>query len=1322
MLWYLNIKIEVRGFGFMNSLTAQIRANLLNVGEATSKGANEEEMCDIQAFLGVTTQQLPSDDQDFFYKRWAPGTCDWILSQPDFVDWFRDDSATSSILWLTAGPANGKSTLASFIVNWLLDQQCLCQYYYFRFSDQSKRSLGTMLRALAVQIYRDISPFRTRLKELSNFSSKLEVTDTRTLWQKLFVSILYTIPINKPMFWVIDGLDECESSRALLDCFSSLPLSMAGIRIIITSRFTSALSTKFSHLAATTPMKRIALDNNSKDFAIYAHKELDPMPWPTALRQQVVDQVLERAQGSFLWVYFALKEVVKCHTPGAIQEVLNDIPTGMENLYHSIEADMLKSIRQADLPLAKSILRWATCSRFPLTLSQLEEALLPEFSELLDSRHTVTSLCGQFVVIDSQDRVTMLHQTARDYLLRSSGSNLGLGASDSQIYLLGRCLSALMQSNGPSVIGAQHDSAGSDTDIKFRTYALSSWSHHLKASPAASDAVFDGIVQFFSNQSVLDWINALASSKQIKSMVHTSKAVTHFVQKRRRIDAAKMPLLHRLKDLDWLETWATDLIRIVGKFGSILMEEPASIYRLIPPFCPQDSAIYRVAGIDSSSLGLSVTGLSNMSWDDRLAKLLVGQDAQALKIRCATKLFAVATSKLTIILWDAQSLEVARTLKHNEHITAMSFSEKEDLFASYGFLTTVLWNTATGQRLFTIDNPVGARALVMRFYQVDAALIIGCNDRRIRRLSLTKLEEGWQTLNFHDSRDELVVHGSYQNSPCCMEFSIDTSMVAIGYRGAPLSVWQLEPARMVSQCLKNGYNQKTSKAWMNVDRVQWHPTTGEVLGIYGDGSVFKWHPFRNEHQQIHTVASEFHCSPEGTMLVTSDSQGNVKLYDYSSFSLVYQLSCDNPITALCIGPDCQRIYDLRGSTCNIWEPNAMVRLSDSELSGSDTNSEYDGSVITKGPSEAWAEQVEMITALTLEPGSSMLAIGDEAGQVNRVDPDTKHCVELWTSGSFMTIENLTYSNSGRYLASSDLGGKVIVHKMGSDADIPSRGKKPAQHKVLDKGYGEFTGSIDQLLFDSGESRLLISGRNGTRMWSIDTASDTSLHLPPDIRVACKYITNPLDETQLLAFDFGGVSIYKWDDLSLIRRLQFEDISITLTESHNNQAQDADVTQKQAQGELLKIILSRDRKYIVLAFSRPMEWAPHATHSGLRPKYIRVIRTSSFEPRDSKTNSFENEVALTQVSIPEYVAARMEMPLAVLDRDRLVFIDNKYWICTWQMNSNLQPEAALRKHFFLPRDWIGTEELKLCTLNAEGNLLYPRHGQIAVVQSNLAIMS
>jgi hypothetical protein len=40
---------------------------------------------------------------------------------------------------------------------------------------------------------------------------------------------------------------------------------------------------------------------------------------------------------------------------------------------------------------------------------------------------------------------------------------------------------------------------------------------------------------------------------------------------------------------------------------------------------------------------------------------------------------------------------------------------------------------------------------------------------------------------------------------------------------------------------------------------------------------------------------------------------------------------------------------------------------------------------------------------------------------------------------------------------------------------------------------------------------------------------------------------------------------------------------------------------------------------------------------------------------------------------------------------------------------------LKQHFFLPGDWIGPNCVALCTVMADGTVLCPRNGEVAIVK-------
>jgi hypothetical protein len=86
-------------------------------------------------------------------------------------------------------------------------------------------------------------------------------------------------------------------------------------------------------------------------------------------------------------------------------------------------------------------------------------------------------------------------------------------------------------------------------------------------------------------------------------------------------------------------------------------------------------------------------------------------------------------------------------------------------------------------------------------------------------------------------------------------------------------------------------------------------------------------------------------------------------------------------------------------------------------------------------------------------------------------------------------------------------------------------------------------------------------------------------------------------------------------------------------------------------------------------------------------------------------------------IPERIENVMERPLGVLGKDKLVFIDQSLWVCTWRLVDK-EEESELERHLFIPRDWVTTESLKLCSLTEDGTLFCPRLGEVAVIRTRL----
>ncbi len=283
-----------------------------------------------------------------------------------------------TILWLNAPPASGKSILSSSIVEHLA-KESLCAFYFFRFGDQVKRSASTCLRTIIFQLAKQIPRFRAELQEIRSNSKTLEKTDAKTVWEKVFVNVLFKMQLAMTMYWVIDTLDESDTPQALVELMQDISKSSPSIKVLLVSRRTPELVQTFHRLSMVVPVISLPIEDTKRDIRAYVENEVQYMQAPDGFRSQVVQRLIAGADGNFLWASLALKEVLQCNTQKDLDETLESIPTGMENLYRRMEQIIINSTKPRAQKLGQAILTWSVCSRRPLLLKELVQALQPEF-------------------------------------------------------------------------------------------------------------------------------------------------------------------------------------------------------------------------------------------------------------------------------------------------------------------------------------------------------------------------------------------------------------------------------------------------------------------------------------------------------------------------------------------------------------------------------------------------------------------------------------------------------------------------------------------------------------------------------------------------------------------------------------------------------------------------------------------------------------------------------------------------------------------------------------------------------------------------------
>ena len=1140
------------------------------------------------------------------------------------------------------------------------------------------------------QIAERVPNFRCALMDMSSSSKTLEKADPKTIWDKIFVGMLFKLILPITMYWIIDAVDESDHPQLLVEMMQGVAKSTASIKILLVSRQNDDLISTFDRLSIVVPSVFLPVEDTKRDIRTCVEKEVQYMRASKKFKSMVIERMVAAAHGNFLWASLALVEVMRCNTQEDLDETLEAMPSEMEQLYRRMESNIISKTkdRPQDQRLGHTILTWATCSRRPLALHELTQALRPEFSIVLDLHFTISRVCGQFVIVDGSNRLVMVHQTARDHIM-TTDSVLAVDATEGHKTLFTKCLSVIEGQVHRRGIDLQSDDQG------FIRYAVTSWAYHFNLTSVDTDAPLLRLGRFLDGNTVLAWIVSLAQLNQLKVLVYSAKKMTLYVRRKRSQYGSTNPILHRLQELDLVESWATDFLKILGKFGPTLLANPSTIYQLIPPFCPRSSMIYQLFARRSPyPPPLQVHGLTQDVWDDSLAKISLGPKTQTVAVVCSASQFAVVTGVRGINLYDSTTFDLQRTLSHKERVCAISFSSCSNLLATYGFRTTKVWSVGTGNPLHQVSNPSGSRAFTITFTADDTKLVIGSNDRLIRVANLANANPTWSTLHEGLLKEDTTIDRPVHNMPWRMAFNSDASCVAVAYRGSPLCLWSLAPPKLIRRCKRS--QDYAGNAWTVVDQVIWHPQSEELIGLYMGGHVFRWDPWEDTQQELQAYGSILALSPDGKFFAIGDSNGTIKLYNFRHFVLVYQLSCENLINDICFSPDSKRLYDLRGQFCNIWEPNALVRADESVEHESDVVSEV-ASNRTAAVSEAVAQVRDQITAIGVQFSGKHQALGNESGTVSLIDTtEGSHSpFQLCRSDVSLSITHLDWSSDGNYLASAELTGKVVVKRVQLETDRRGSTATP----IFEVKIPVSPEGIEQILLDKEADRLLVKNGPTVTVWSSIQKPDGEDHAGTSIMLPdTKWIPHPKDSTLLLAFRPGHVQTYRWDDLAEVSTL---DVQKPLFRA---------VTHDSPKIDQLSLI-----DHVV----RIGSISANASGSHLLIDTVKATTTgqehsTSILPT-SALNSPARGSSVTPTLLPATIQRLIEIPLGLLPKQRIIFLDKDHWMCSWRVGANPATDKV-QKYYFLPKDWLNVEYLKLCALLADGRFLIPNNGELAVIRS------
>jgi len=678
----------------------------MSPAEATSR---------LRSFLGIR-DSYEEDDLTTLHILKQPGSCHWFMEKDFFSSW--KDGAGPGILWLVGRPAAGKSVLASHVIERLKQQpQTYCSYFICKHGEVGKSTLRDCFKSLALQMASQDVLVRETLLQLAQDDLVYDMTDDASIWRRLFAGSIFKLPSISQHNWVVDGVDECANFNSLFTkkFLAAIPEQL---RFFATSRALQEIERGVVGLGPSRYSLQVLSDTDTiEDMRLFLSTRLEELGRPEAPedREEMCEKILAKSSGSFLWARLVLQEFENTWTDEAMDAALQEVPADLHDLYsrmlHTIEADTQK------LPLARSILTWVALASRPLSTQELRSAVKLDVNQTLQNAgRAVPDVCGQLVFIDKDDKVHMIHETAREFLVAGGESRGTLYDEPERTPFVSKkeghtrigslllrylCNEGLKSQQGKTQQGggrlrgfAKPASAAPSADFSLLNYASGFFSDHLYRSTSEDDAQAEDLANFLKANTILLWIEHIAKTGDLTDITRAAMNMREYLTRRMKY----VPPTHPTVQL--VDQWVTDLIRVAAKFCTQLLACPSSIHCLIPAMCPSDSIIARTFGKDAkrplpTSAALVVRGLPPGTWDDCLIRLDFHK-GQTTTICHGERFFAIGLTTGMISLYDSGSFQRLRRMAHPERVKILQFSRDDLHLASCGAKRLSIWDPRSG--------------------------------------------------------------------------------------------------------------------------------------------------------------------------------------------------------------------------------------------------------------------------------------------------------------------------------------------------------------------------------------------------------------------------------------------------------------------------------------------------------------------------------------------------------------------------------------------------------------------------------------------------
>ncbi|KAL3293895.1 Pfs NACHT and Ankyrin domain protein [Colletotrichum asianum] len=367
-------------------------------------------------------------------------TCRWLLTHADYEAWLNPERLIQhhGFLWIRGKPGAGKSTIMKFAYGNMRKARrrhgATAAFFFNARGDYIERSVPGMYRSLLLQLLQGVPEVQSVLDDPDlEYQDMNECLQLDHLKEMFWSAILYLG--QQPFNCFIDALDECDEQQVMdmVRFFEDLATQTTEKHI----KFRICFSSRHYPYIFVPESINLVLEHqqgHTEDLAAFVDSRLRIQD--SALRSQLQLDILQKASGVFLWVSLVVDILNDQYSRGGmdLKKRLREIPEDLHDLFK----DMLRRDERNKESLLLCIL-WILCAKRPLNPSEFSHAL---WSGLLMNgqadeeppnliRADGSSAADRFVIGSSkglaevvktkQPRVQFIHESVRDFLLKSGG-------------------------------------------------------------------------------------------------------------------------------------------------------------------------------------------------------------------------------------------------------------------------------------------------------------------------------------------------------------------------------------------------------------------------------------------------------------------------------------------------------------------------------------------------------------------------------------------------------------------------------------------------------------------------------------------------------------------------------------------------------------------------------------------------------------------------------------------------------------------------------------------------------------------------------------